>query len=120
MKILVVDDSKSIRSLIDFSLSDFEQLEITEAENGQVALDLARTHDFSLIVTDVNMPVMGGIEFTSKCRSELSLTCPIIILTTEGEDHMKKRGREAGANGWIVKPFVPESLIETIQKFIDI
>lgn len=119
MKILVVDDSKSIRSLIDFSLSDFETIEITEAENGKVALELTEDNIFDLIITDVNMPEMGGIEFTTRCRKENSVTCPILILTTEDEDHMKRKGKSAGANGWIVKPFAPESLVETMRKFID-
>jgi len=119
MKILVVDDSKSIRSLIDFSLDEFQELQIVEGIHGADALNRLDEHDFDLILSDVNMPIMNGIEFTTECRKR-GITCPILILTTESESSMKAKGKAAGANGWIVKPFQPEALIKTIRKFIDL
>tara|TARA_B100002049_G_scaffold229110_1_gene204413 strand:- start:156138 stop:156500 length:363 start_codon:yes stop_codon:yes gene_type:complete len=118
MKILVVDDSKSIRSLIDFSLSELPDVELTFAEDGLDAIEKLNTLVPDLILTDVNMPHMDGITLTSKCRQELSITCPILILTTEGDRKKKNAGKSAGATGWIIKPFAPEKLKSVIQRFL--
>lgn len=119
-RILVVDDSKSIRSLIEFALADLSTVKLTTAVDGSDALKKVQGGKFDLIITDVNMPNMNGLEFTRICRNQLGLSCPILILTTESEKSIRSKGREVGANGWIVKPFIPDALCNTVNKFLDI
>jgi two-component system chemotaxis response regulator CheY len=117
-KILVVDDSTAIRNIIKTAL--FGDYEIIEAENGEVALEKAISdNDVDLFLLDVNMPVMDGITLVRKLRetSQYSKT-PIIMLTTESRNDKKQEGKEAGANGWIVKPCDPEKLLSAISRMI--
>lgn len=116
--ILTVDDSSTMRQMITFTLkgADFEVL---EAADGVEALDLAKGKKLSLIITDVNMPRMDGITLVKQLRSlpEFRFT-PILVLTTESGPDMKQNGKDAGATGWIVKPFSPEKLLEVVKKVI--
>ena len=116
-KILLVDDSTAIRNIIKTAL--FGDYELLEAENGQVALNKAQENKIDLFLLDVNMPVMDGITCVKELRkiSKYSNT-PIIMLTTESRDDKKQQGKEAGANGWIVKPCEPEKLLNVIKKMI--
>lgn len=117
--ILVVDDSTSIRQLASFTLkkSDFD---VDEAADGQKALQMAKSTNYDLVLTDCNMPVMDGIELTQGLRSMANYKAtPILMLTTESESDKKMKGKEAGVTGWIVKPFNPESLIKTIKKVLN-
>lgn len=116
-KILVVDDSNSVRSMLNFLLQS--EYEVVEAENGQVALDRANESEFDLILSDVNMPVMDGIEFITELRQldDYQLT-PVLVLTTESSREMKTKGKNAGATGWIVKPFQPEDLMKMIKRVL--
>jgi two-component system chemotaxis response regulator CheY len=93
--------------------------DVTEAEDGVDALGKANSAQFDLVLTDINMPNMGGIELTTKLRSlgNYRMT-PIICLTTESSDDMKGKGKAAGATGWIVKPFSPEKLLATINRVL--
>ncbi len=93
--------------------------EVEQAEDGVEAYTKAVADQFDLILSDVNMPNMNGIELTKKLReTEQYKFTPIILLTTESGSDMKMQGKEAGATGWIVKPFNPEKLLSTIQKVI--
>lgn len=116
-KILVVDDSISMRSVLTTILED-EGYDVLQANNGRDALDQLQDADaVKLIITDVNMPTMNGIEFTKQVRKNSNHKfVPIIILTTESEDDMKQQGKAAGATAWIVKPFIPENIIDIINK----
>jgi two-component system, chemotaxis family, chemotaxis protein CheY len=116
-KILVVDDSTAIRNILKTALIDSYQ--VTDAENGQDALQKAKGTGFDLFLLDVNMPIMDGITLVKELRGlpEYAKT-PIIMLTTESRDEKKEQGRAAGANGWIVKPCDPDKLLGVLQKML--
>ncbi len=114
--ILLVDDSVSMREMVSFTLKQAGH-EITEAEDGVQAYEIAQNKTFSLVITDINMPNMDGITLTGKLRGLEPYTfTPILILTTETSDPRKKEAKEAGATGWIEKPFDPDHLLSTISK----
>jgi two-component system chemotaxis response regulator CheY len=116
--ILAVDDSTSMRQMVSFTLKN-AGFHVVEAVDGVDAWDKADTRDFDLVLTDHNMPRMDGITLTQKLRGHPKFTrTPILILTTESSDDMKRAGRAAGATGWMVKPFDPAKLIEVISKVI--
>jgi two-component system, chemotaxis family, chemotaxis protein CheY len=116
--ILAVDDSASMRQMVSFTLKN-AGYDVTEAVDGQDALDKANARDFDLVLTDQNMPRLDGIGLTKKLRSHPKFkSTPILILTTESSDQMKQAGRAAGATGWMVKPFDPAKLIEVIKKVV--
>ncbi|HEX9011790.1 MAG TPA: response regulator [Holophagaceae bacterium] len=116
--ILTVDDSSTMRQMIAFTLKE-AGFEILEAGDGMEALDRARGRKLSLVITDVNMPRMDGITLVKELRAipEFRFT-PILVLTTESGLDMKQKGKEAGATGWIVKPFSPEKLLEVVNKVL--
>lgn len=116
-KILIVDDSKTIRQQVNFTLTK-SGFVVVEAEDGNDALQkLSDNLDTAVIVSDVNMPGINGIELTRKINEDPSLPHPpILILTTEGDPQFIQQAKEAGARGWVIKPFKPESLIEAINK----
>ncbi len=116
--ILAVDDSASMRQMVSFTLKN-AGFNVVEAVDGQDALEKSADHDFSLVLTDQNMPRMDGLTLTRRLREHPRFkTTPILILTTESGDPMKQAGRAAGATGWLVKPFDPARLIEVIGKVI--
>ena len=117
-KILLVDDSASVRQVAGFALrrAGYETL---EASNGKEGLALLDGGKLNLIVSDVNMPVMNGIEFLKAVKQHpTSKFTPVIMLTTEAGDDLKQQGREAGAKAWIVKPFQPQTLLDAVAKLI--
>ena len=116
--ILAVDDSASMRQMVSFTLKGAGH-DVTEAENGQAALDIAKTKQFDLVISDVNMPVMDGITLIKELRAlpEYKFT-PLLMLTTESGDDKKQQGKAVGATGWIVKPFNPDQLLATINKVL--
>lgn len=116
--ILIVDDSASMRQLVTFALKD-AGYEPAAAANGREALQMAQKSQFDMVVTDLNMPEIDGIELIRKLREQPSYKfTPIIMLTTESQESKKLEGKSAGASGWIVKPFTPEQLVAVIRKFI--
>jgi two-component system chemotaxis response regulator CheY len=113
--ILAVDDSASIRQMVSFTLRSAGH-EVIEAVDGEDAVDKLREHTVDVILTDQNMPRMDGLTLVRTLRArEDCRHLPILILTTESSDAMKELGREAGATGWLVKPFDPERLINVID-----
>lgn len=115
-RVLIIDDSRSMRQMLSFTLKE-AGFELIEAENGQDALDKLKGQRLGIIVTDLNMPVMDGISFIKKARATPEARfVPILILTTESQQEKKLEGKAAGATGWIVKPFEPEKLMQTLQK----
>ncbi|MDX1795223.1 MAG: response regulator [Hydrogenovibrio sp.] len=117
-KILAVDDSKSMRQMVSMSLKSAGH-DVTEAEDGAIALDLAKKDQYDLIVTDINMPNMNGIELIQALRGLPNYKfTPVLCLTTESSGDMKQKGKEAGATGWIVKPFSPEKLLSVISRVL--
>jgi len=116
MKILAIDDTATLRKLLSHCLRDGGH-EVVEAENGEEGMAQFEAHQPSLVITDLNMPVMDGIEFTRACREhpDGQLT-PIVILTTETGAELKSEGRRAGATAWIVKPFEPDALLALVAQ----
>ncbi len=117
-KILAVDDSVSMRQMVTFTLKSAGH-EVVEAADGQEALDKARGGKVDLVVTDVNMPRMDGITLVKELRKlpDYRFT-PILVLTTESAGDKKMAGKQAGATGWIVKPFSPEQFLNTINRVL--
>ncbi len=116
--ILAVDDSASMRKMVSFTLTG-AGYHVVEAVDGQDAYEKAQTHTIDLVLTDQNMPILDGLSLTRKLRDHPRFkNTPILILTTESSDLMKQAGRNAGATGWLVKPFDPARLIEVIEKVI--
>lgn len=116
--ILTVDDSTSMRQMVLFTLKG-AGYDVVEAVDGVEGLDIAKTRSFDLVVTDVNMPNMDGISLIKELRNlpDYKFT-PILMLTTESSSEKKQAGKAAGATGWIVKPFDPERLLDTIKKVL--
>jgi two-component system chemotaxis response regulator CheY len=115
-RILAVDDSKTMRDMVSFTLRK-AGFEVAEAEDGKVALDRLGQAKFDLIITDLNMPNMDGISLIKSVRAGSShRAVPILILTTESDGTKKNDGKAAGATGWVVKPFVPEKLVELVNR----
>jgi two-component system chemotaxis response regulator CheY len=116
--ILAVDDSGSLRQMVVFSLKA-AGYQVTEAVDGVDALDKARNQVFDLVLTDQNMPNMDGLTLIRSLRALAPYArVPILMLTTEFSDEMKAKGKAAGANGWLVKPFDPQRLTEVVKKVI--
>ncbi|HPX89653.1 MAG TPA: response regulator [Methylophilaceae bacterium] len=116
--ILAVDDSGSLRQMVAFSLKA-AGYDVVQAVDGQDGLDKAKEKTVDLVLTDQNMPIMDGLTLIKNLRGLGSYQkVPILMLTTESSDEMKAKGKAAGANGWLVKPFDPKRLIEVVQKVI--
>jgi two-component system chemotaxis response regulator CheY len=116
--ILAVDDSGSLRQMVVFSLRA-AGYDVSEAVDGQDGLDQARLKVFDLVLTDQNMPRMDGLGLIRALRALSTYEkVPILMLTTESSDDMKAKGRAAGANGWLVKPFDPQRLVDVVKKVI--
>src|SRR5882724_5727322 len=107
-----------MRRLIAFALSGAGH-KVIEAPDGQVALDLLRTTPVNLIITDVNMPNMNGIDLTRNLRKlPAHARTPVLIVTTESEAGAKNAGKQAGATGWIVKPFEAPQLLALVKRVL--
>ncbi|MBR7068285.1 MAG: response regulator [Bacteroidales bacterium] len=116
--ILIVDDSESIREIIKFTL-EAEGYNVLVGVDGKDALKFLDGQTIDLIITDLHMPEMDGIEFIKNVRANGNYTrIPILFLTTESQVAKKMEAKEAGATGWIIKPFVPAKLIAAINKVI--
>ena len=118
MRVLTVDDSRTILAMLHHTLTN-AGFEVLQAENGQIGLDVLKNEEVDVVITDINMPVMDGIEFIKQVRATgKHQSLPILILTTETSQDKRDQGRAAGGTGWIVKPFDPEKLISVINKVV--
>ena len=117
-KILIVDDSQLIHSMYRLVMNRYKDCKIVDAMNGLEALDiLSRENDFSLILLDINMPVMNGLQFMEKVKAEnLYKHIPIIVISTEGKEEDTLRALKLGAAGYVVKPFKSHMLYDLIEK----
>lgn len=116
--LLIVDDSASMRQMVSFTLKD-AGYEVVAANNGKDALSKVEGNGVAMVITDLNMPEMDGIEFIRQMRSKPGYKfLPIVMLTTESQESKKQAGKQAGASGWLVKPFQPEQLIDVVRKFV--
>lgn len=116
--ILIVDDSESIREVVSFTLEN-EGHNVMVASDGTDALKFLDGRKIDLIITDLHMPQMNGIELIKKVRkTEDYKRIPILFLTTESQRDRKMEAKAAGATGWIIKPFVPAKLIAALNKVL--
>jgi two-component system chemotaxis response regulator CheY len=116
--ILTVDDSMSVRMAIRIALCGAGH-QVTEAVDGQDGLAKASSTRFDMIITDLNMPNMNGLEMIREIRQlPVQSGTPIIFLTTESDEAMKQQAKSAGATGWLVKPFVAENLLKVTRKVL--
>ena len=118
MRVLTVDDSRTMLAMLHHTLSG-AGYEVLQADDGQKGLDVLKGEDVDVVITDINMPVMDGIEFIKNVRASGTYqSLPILILTTETSQEKRDQGRAAGGTGWIVKPFDPEKLISVLQRVV--
>lgn len=116
--ILTVDDSISIRQMVAFTLKN-AGYEVLEAIDGLDAITKLNSSQVNLIITDLNMPNLDGIELIKQVRKNpIHRFVPVLMLTTESHDEKKAAGKAAGATGWIVKPFKPEQLLAVVKKVL--
>ncbi len=117
ISILTVDDSRSMRALLRAILLG-AGFDVTEAQDGEEALHRLSEREFDLVITDINMPKLDGFAFIERLRGEgvFHVDRPILVLSTEREAEKKARARDAGATGWIVKPFDPAKLVAAIRR----
>ena len=118
LRVLTVDDSRTILAMLHHTLSN-AGFEVLQAEDGKQGLDVLKSQAVDVVITDINMPIMDGIEFIRHVRATgQHQSLPILILTTETSQDKRDQGKAAGGTGWIVKPFDPEKLISVIHRVV--
>ena len=116
MTVLTVDDSRTMRDVLKLALVA-AGFDVVQAEDGVQGLEVLDTERPDVIVTDINMPRMDGFSFIEGVRgNDRNRGIPILVLTTESDTEKKMLARQAGATGWIVKPFDPANLIDAIRR----
>ncbi len=116
--ILVVDDSLAIRQVVGYTLRSAGYT-VTEAVDGEDAYDKASAGAFDMVLTDINMPRLDGLELITRLRAHPNYRAtPLLVLSTESSVEAKARGRVAGATGWLVKPFEPRRLLELTARVL--
>lgn len=116
--IMTVDDSASVRQMVSFTLKQAGH-QVIEAVDGKDALSKLNGAGIHMMLTDLNMPNMDGIELIRNVRANSACKfIPIVMLTTESQAEKKQEGKAAGATGWIVKPFKPEQLLAVVKKVL--
>jgi two-component system chemotaxis response regulator CheY len=118
MTFLSIDDSATVRKIIAMALAEAGH-SVIEAENGKAALEILGQTKPDCIVLDINMPVMGGIEFLEeKSKVPAAQSVPVIVLTTQDEEALRAKAMSLGANGFLAKPFDKAALLATIAKIV--
>ncbi|MGQ9569275.1 MAG: response regulator [Thermodesulfovibrionales bacterium] len=118
MKIMIVDDCQTTRKILEFHLIS-KGFDVVTAENGLDAIEKLATNTVNLILSDLNMPYMDGIEFVKTIKSDLNLShLPILMVTTEADPDEKERALNAGANGYMVKPVTAEDIYQNIKRIM--
>lgn len=120
-KVLIVEDSPTMRQLIIFALKRIRGLTIVEAGDGVDGLKKLSTEKYDLILTDINMPIMDGLKLVSLVRKDPGYKdVPIVVITTEGADEDRKRAMELGANIYITKPIQPAKVVDAAKELLNI
>ncbi|WP_421855135.1 response regulator [Oricola sp.] len=115
-KVLTVDDSRTMREMLRHCLAG-AGFDVVTAEDGADGIDKLKETRPDVVITDINMPVMDGFEFIESVRQSSEYNrIPILVLTTESAPEKKQRAQDAGATGWIVKPFDPEKLTRAVNR----
>jgi len=118
IKILIVDDSSMIRLVVSKAARK-AGYDVIEASNGKEGLEeLIKNDKISLILSDINMPVMDGIQMVSEIKKTENKFIPIVMLTTENNLELKEKGRELGVKAWMVKPFNEKTFLKAMMKLI--
>ncbi|MFQ5417554.1 MAG: response regulator [Myxococcota bacterium] len=119
-RILIVEDSPTMRALLTSALEDLDvAVKITEAETGFEALRQLPRESFDLIITDINMPDINGLELVSFVKSNAAYRgIPLVIVSTEGSERDRNKGVGLGANAYVVKPFAPEELRDVVRELL--
>lgn len=116
VRVLTVDDSASMRALLRAALTS-SGFDVEQAEDGQEALEWLATNEVDVVLTDINMPRLDGFGLIERLReTALHADRPILVLTTESSDEKKMRAKNAGATGWIVKPFDAAKLTAALRR----
>lgn len=116
--VLAVDDSRTMRQMLEMCLSG-AGFNVVTAEDGADGVEKLKESNPDVVITDINMPIMDGFEFIETVRGgDVGARMPILVLTTESDAAKKARARDAGATGWIVKPFDPEKLISAVKRVL--
>lgn len=116
-RILVIDDSPTLRKLMRFYLKK-KGYSVSEAHNGKVGLDLIAKESFDLVILDMNMPVMNGLEVLETLKSKAGFSIPILILSADKEEESKAAGIAFGASYYLTKPFKPEEVVARIEDIL--
>jgi len=120
-KVLVVEDSPTMRQLIVFALKRIRGFQIVEANDGVDGLKKLSAEKFDLILTDINMPIMDGLKLVSMVRNDANYKeTPIIVITTEGATEDRERALALGANEYITKPIQTMKILETVKKLMSV
>jgi two-component system chemotaxis response regulator CheY len=117
--VLIVEDSKATRELLAATLSGLEGIEVVTATNGFDALKVLPRHRFALIITDVNMPDINGLELINFVKKNPQYKeTPLFVVTTEGRAQDREKGLKLGASEYVVKPFEPEHLVSLVRRYL--
>jgi two-component system chemotaxis response regulator CheY len=115
-RVLTIDDSKTMRDMLRFTLVDAGYL-VLQAVDGQDGLDVLKKEKVDVVITDINMPKLDGYGVIRHLRADASYDdTPILVLSTEGDQKTREIGRDAGATGWLVKPFDPDQLVDIVRQ----
>ena len=116
-KVIVIDDSLTVRQQVGMALRQ-AGFEVIEAADGDEGADLiGRNADAAMVICDVNMPRMNGLELLELIKKDgKNANLPVLMLTTEGQPQLIDRAKKSGAKGWVVKPFKPELLVAAVKK----
>ena len=118
-RVLLVDDSQTTRSFAIAALEAGGDVEITEASTGVEALKILPRQQFDLVITDINMPDINGLELIKFTRTHAKYKdTPVIIISTEGRESDQKRALDLGANEYLTKPFTPEALVAAVRRHL--
>jgi two-component system chemotaxis response regulator CheY len=119
-RVLVVDDSETLRRLVTLSLRFLEGCEVVEASNAYEALRLLKEQPFDLAIVDIYMPEISGLQLLGIIKSDPNLrSIPVIILTTARGEEDRRRGMELGADRYLTKPFKPRVLVEVVKELLE-
>ncbi|HUO61158.1 MAG TPA: response regulator [Candidatus Acidoferrales bacterium] len=121
LRILIVDDSSVMRKIVERSLrqAGLDLVEVHEAANGSEALNLLGQHQVDLILSDINMPVMDGLEFVKQVQATSASNAPVVMITTEGSESNVMQALSLGAKGYIRKPFTADQVKEHVLPIVE-
>ena len=120
-KVLIVEDSKATRELLAATLGSLKDVEVVTAINGFDALKVLPRHRFALIITDVNMPDINGLELINFVKKNPQYKdTPLFVVTTEGRAQDREKGLKLGASEYVVKPFEPEHLVSLVRRYLSL